>query len=393
MMRREGIPVSRAIRIVLRLITSVLAISAVIIIIGGGFWYMWQDAHDKTPNVRFEITAPKIERSIIGLYLDYKGAEAAGPVDANNHQEFPFVVESGQSVTGVAYNLERAGLISDADLFRRVVQYWEADGDIQVGVYALRRDMDMESIMRELQHGRLPTTTITVPEGWRVEQIGEMLEEMDVVSATDFIFAVRTSSPSGNFLNDRPGNAPGGLEGYLFPDTYQMPQLATPQRIVEIMLQNFDRRVPDTLLDEARAQGLTIYDVLTLASIVEREAVIASERPLIAGVYRNRLDIGMYMQSDPTVQYAKGYSEETERWWNPMIQEEAITVVSPYNTFLNPGLPPGPICNPGLASIRAVVEPEESDYLFFYARGDGSHAFAATYEEHLDNQALYGPPD
>ena len=104
----------------------------------------------------------------------------------------------------------------------------------------------------------------------------------------------------------------------------------------------------------------------------------------------NRLVNGMYLQADPTVQYAKGYNEATKRWWNPMRQEEAMTVDSPYNTFINPGLPPGPICSPGLAAVRAVLSPVASDYLFFFSKGDGSHAFAATYEEHLHNMELYG---
>ncbi|MGM0400364.1 MAG: endolytic transglycosylase MltG, partial [Chloroflexota bacterium] len=114
------------------------------------------------------------------------------------------------------------------------------------------------------------------------------------------------------------------------------------------------------------------------------------ERPLMASVYLNRLEEGMRLQADPTAQYAKGYDEETERWWSSMSREEFNTVDSPYNTYLNAGLPPGPICNPGLASLRAVLEPEPSDYLFFLARGDGSHVFAETYEEHLRNEERYG---
>lgn len=134
---------------------------------------------------------------------------------------------------------------------------------------------------------------------------------------------------------------------------------------------------------------MSIYEVVTLASIVEREAVVDEERPIIASVYLNRLNRGMYLQSDPTVQYAKGYSAESGRWWNPMIQEEAQSVDSPYNTFLYPGLPPGPICSPGLASIQAVLYPADTPYLFFFSKGDGTHAFSKTYEEHLENMRRY----
>jgi UPF0755 protein len=281
------------------------------------------------------------------------------------------------------------GLVKDPELFRRVVQYWDADGDIQAGAYVLRPNMAMEEIMRELQHGRLPAVTVTIPEGWRLEEIAALLAEKQLVDRDAFIAAARSPRADFESLLDRPEGRAPGVEGFLFPDTYQMPRGVTPERLIEIMLQNWDMKVPQSLRDKAAENGMSLYEVVSLAAIVEREAVVAEERPLIAGVYLNRLRIGMHLQSDPTVQYAKGFDPATGKWWNPMLQEEAITVVSPYNSFLNPGLPPGPICNPGLASIRGVVEPEESQYLFFYAKGDGSHAFALTYEEHLRNEQLY----
>jgi UPF0755 protein len=270
------------------------------------------------------------------------------------------------------------------------VQYLGADADIQVGVYALRPSMTMEEIAKELQHGRLPTVTVTIPEGWRAEQVAVLLEEQDVVLGDTFVWAVHQGRTDYGFLTDRPAGSPASLEGFLFPDTYQLPENTDAMRVLDIMLHNWESRVPDDLRQKAADHDMSLYEIITLASIVEREAVLAEERPLIAGVYLNRLDQGMYLQSDPTVQYVKGYSEETGKWWNPMLQEEAITEVSPYNTFLNPGLPPGPICNPGLASIEAVLEPTPSEYLFFYHKGDGSHAFAVTYEEHLRNEELYG---
>jgi len=256
--------------------------------------------------------------------------------------------------------LQRMGLITDRELFRRIVQYEDVGGGIQAGVYSLRPNMTMEEIMRELQHGRMPSVTITIPEGWRVEQIGALLQEVEIVSAQEFMRAADQARTTYAFLQDRPPGSPAGVRGFLFPDTYQLPQETTAQRVVDIMVQNWDRRIPDELLEKATEQDMSLYEIVTLASIVEREVVREDERALVAGVYLNRLKKGMYLQSDPTVQYAKGYSEETGKWWNPMVQEEAITVISPYNTFLNPGLPPGPICNPGLASIRAVIEPEPS---------------------------------
>jgi UPF0755 protein len=193
-------------------------------------------------------------------------------------------------------------------------------------------------------------------------------------------------------LADRP---PGqSFEGYLFPDTYLIADYATPQDLIVGMLNNMAGRLPPDSFDLARQQGLTFYEAITLASIVEREAVLAEERPLIASVFLNRLRAGIPLQADPTVQYAMGYQPDSEQWWKtPVRLDEYKTVDSPYNTYLNSGLPPGPIASPGLASIMAVLQPAQTDYLFFVCRypncAAGEHVFAATYEEHLQNVAGY----
>jgi len=257
-------------------------------------------------------------------------------------------------------------------------------------VFSLRPNMTMEEIAGQLQHGRLPAVTVTIPEGWRAEQIGALCEEKGITSAQGFLQTVLQGRSEYDFLSERPPGSPVSVEGFLFPDTYQLPLNSRPGRVVDIMLQNWDRRVSPDLRDKAADEGLSLYEVITLASVVEREAVLAEERPIIASVYLNRLQVDMYLQADPTVQYAKGYDQEAEHWWSPVTQEEYSLVDSPYNTYLNPGLPPSPICNPGLASIKAVVEPTSTKYLFFRHKGDGSHAFAVTYEEHLRNQELYG---
>jgi UPF0755 protein len=178
--------------------------------------------------------------------------------------------------------------------------------------------------------------------------------------------------------------------------------------VVDLMLATFDGRVAPEIegrlagktlfeLELGAERPMTVYDVITLASIVEREAVVPEERPIIASVYFNRLDpayvdeTALRLSSDPTVQYAKGLDPETGNWWNPMLPGEGLTLESPYNTFRVQGLPPGPISNPGLASILAVLNPAQTDYLYFHAIGDGSHVFASTLEEHLRNQEQYTP--
>jgi len=381
--------VRAALRLLLRLITFVLGISAAVFVLAGSFWYVWQDARGRAPQVSYMVTVKKLERAGLGLYLRYRGADVTQPANAGDSRELTFVVRTGESVATVADNLKRMGLITDADLFGWMVRYWGADGDIQAGVYSLKPSMTMEEIMRQLQHGRIPGVMVTIPEGWRAEEIAGLLDKVGVVPAAEFLAAVSAGRSDYPFLGDRPAGAPGGLEGFLFPDTYQLPQNSPAERVLDIMLENWDRRVPEELRGKVAEQHLTLYEAVVLASIVEREAVLPEERPLIAGVYLNRLRNGMYLQADPTVQYAKGYNETTKRWWPPMLPEDGLAVISPYNTFVNPGLPPGPICNPGQASIFAVLEPTPNEYLFFFHKGDGSHAFATTFEEHLRNQELY----
>ncbi len=389
---------NRAMRITLRLVTLVLSISAVIVVIGGGLWYVWQDAQGRTPRVGYTVTADKIQRAVLGAYLRYHSQDVSQPVDPTDGREITFVVESGNSVSQVAEALESAGLIRNATVFRRLAQYHGADGSIEAGVYALRRNMTMEQIMDELQHGRVATIRVTIPEGWRSEEMAALLDEAGIVSAEAFLQVVRegvnvVDTTSYGFLMDRPEGSPPGLEGYLFPDTYQFPRDSEAMRVVDVMLQNWDRRVSSDIREKAAARGMTLYEVVTLASIVEREAVVEEERATIAGVYLNRLAQGMRLEADPTVQYALGRDPETGRWWTPLTTDQVQNTDSPYNTYRVDGLPPGPICNPGLAAIEAVVNPESTDYLYFVANkraNDGSHVFALTFEEHMANVEKYG---
>jgi len=157
-----------------------------------------------------------------------------------------------------------------------------------------------------------------------------------------------------------------------------------------LMLDTFGQRVTEKTRQQIAAQKMTLYEAVTLAAIVEREAVAAEERAIIASVFLNRLKKKMFLQSDSTAQYALGYQSATKQWWkSPVTIEELAAVNSPYNTYRNIGLPPGPICNPSLASIVAVAAPAQTEYLYFFSKGDGTHAFAKTYEEHLQNQQKY----
>ena len=329
----------------------------------------------------------------LALYIRAHEEELARPAGSDPTPVW-FTVEPGESVASVARRLEEAGLITDAELFRRYLRYRRLDTGVQAGRFRLSPRMTMMEIALRLQRGYAPGVLVTVPEGWRAEQIADMLTRTGTMDGEGFLRLVRAGRAAAEalgayaFLDDLPPEA--SLEGYLFPDTYELPERPNPEDLLRRMLDNFGRKAAPLLSEMPPPAGLDGYQVIILASIVEREAVIPEERPWIAGVYLNRLRRGMRLEADPTVQYAMGYQPDTGRWWKtPVSLDEYQAVDSPYNTYLYPGLPPGPIANPGLDAIRAVLAPAESDYLYFVARGDGSHVFARTYEEHLRNVRRY----
>jgi UPF0755 protein len=330
-----------------------------------------------------------LERTLIGLYLRLRGSDLQTPASADDTVT-RFTINPGETAATIAPRLDREGLVSDGQLFLYLVKYRGVDAQLEAGEYELRPDMTMDEIIDELQHGRLREVSITIPEGWRAEQTAELLEEKGIADGDEFLALVRAGSTAYDFLVARPEGASNSLEGYLFPETYRIPADYAAAAVLDLLLATFAERFSPEMRQAATDNGLTVHEVVTLASIVEREAVVPEERPIIASVYLNRLAQGMYLQSDPTVQYALGYQEDTGQWWKiPMSLEEDVQVDSPYNTYMYPGLPPGPLCSPGLASIEAVLEPAETPYLFFFSKFDGSHAFAETYEEHLRNQEQY----
>jgi UPF0755 protein len=341
----------------------------------------------------------------LSLYLSMHQAELNQPA-SDDPTAVTFVVESGETAAEVAMRLEEEGLVLNGEVFRRFMTYQGLDVSLEAGTYSLRSNMTMHEIAQELQHGGSGGVRVTIPEGWRMEQVGWLLEQQGLMRSDDFLAYAQTAQYDYPWLADRPSGA--SLEGFLFPDTYELAVDATPKDAVDLMLATFDARVAPEI--EGRLAGkeifdlalsdyrpMTIFDVMILASIIEREAVVPEERPIIASVYFNRLDptyveeTALRLSSDPTIQYAKGYDPNTGNWWNPMLPGEGQTLDSPYNTFQVQGLPPGPICSPGLASILAVLNPADTDYLYFHAIGDGSHVFAATLEEHLQNQERYKP--
>jgi UPF0755 protein len=345
------------------------------------------------------LSLDNLEDSLIGLYLRAQQPALAAAAGTSS-QPVPFNIESGETATSVAERLQEMGLISDAGLFRLYMRYNGIDQRIEAGDFELAYAMTMPEIAQALQRALVREVTVTIPEGWRAEQVADYLQAEGVMDANSFMAAVRAGDPvvlglgAYDFLNGRPARA--SLEGYLFPDTYRIPARARPADLLGAMLDNFQQKVPLELRAAAVSSGLSLPEMVTLASIVEREAVQADERPLIASVYRNRLSGfclpevgGTYLQADPTVQYARG--RPGDWWWQPQSVEEYQFVEDPYNTYLYPGLPPGPIASPGLSALAAVVRPADTQYCFFVATGeDGRHVFARTFAEHQANVAFYG---
>jgi UPF0755 protein len=312
-----------------------------------------------------------------------------------------FVIEPGETAGQIAERLAAAGLIVDAEVFRRYLQVEGLDTSLEVGSYVLRQTMTVPEIAQALQSGARPEIEVTIREGLRLEEIAASVAVQTGIPAAEFVQMAtsgwrNTDLVSHLFLSSLPPDA--SLEGFLLPDTYRFLEDATAYDVIARMLLTFSERVTSEMQLAAANRGLTVYEMINLASIVEREAVIASERPIIAGVYYNRLDYGWFLNADPTVQYGLGYNESTGEWWRRLYFNELgisslAEVDHPYNTYRYLGLPPGPICSPGLASIEAVAFPVESDYFYFMADctlNDGTHLFAVTEEEHFANYATCG---
>ena len=316
------------------------------------------------------------------LLLWYNGL-LTQPLDPSGSEQ-TFNIEMGESVDALANHLERVGLIRDAAAFRTYLIYSGLDTSIQAGRYQLSTSMSAMDVAHELQDATPEEVTFVVLPGWRVEEIAESLSTSGL-SITYDEFLSRAKSPPREF--DFLAGA-SSVEGFLYPDSYIFSRsISSADEMIYEMVRNFAAHLTPDLTHGFERQGLTVYQAVTLASLVEREAVQDEEKPLIASVYLNRLKIGMKLDADPTVQYAIGYNLLQGTWWTNPLSLLDLQVNSVYNTYIYEGLPPSPIANPSLEALRAVALPEESSYIFFRARCDGSglHEFAETFDEHLQN--------
>ena len=380
----------------LRRLFAFLFIALCVAFVCGVFLYIYNMFTPKADSGLFITSAgvptPRsVEDMALYLYLQQHKDELLAPA-STDPTPIRFTISLGDLPADVAASLEKQGLVKSADLFLNLVKYEKVGTKIQAGEYVLRKTMTMDEIVDAIQHGLAKMITVTIRPGWRAEEIADYLATLGLknYNKDQFLKLVREGKFDYAFLKDRPKTASASLEGFLFPESYNVPYDITNDALITLMLDTFGQRVTDKMRQEIAAQKMTMLEALTLASIIEREAVVANERPIIASVFLNRIKKKMFLQSDSTAQYALGYQSATKQWWkSPVTIDELAGVNSPYNTYRNAGLPPGPICNASLASIVAAAEPAQTEYLYFFSKGDGTHAFGKTFEEHQLNQQKY----
>jgi len=297
-----------------------------------------------------------------------------------------FEVALGESPQSIASRLEAAGAIPDAGAFLAYLEYAGLDRTIQAGGYQLEPSLSPVEIAGSLQDATPKVVTFSILPGWRLEEIAASLPTSGLeFSPAEFLAATRAWLEDRSLFEELP---PGTtLEGFLYPGIYEIPRQSSVQMFLAILLDSFESRLAPDLLAGFERQRLTLYEAVTLASIVQRESVLPDEMPIIASVFLNRLAIEMPLEADSTVQYALGYNDRQKTWWTNPLTSRDLQVDSPYNTYRYPGLPPSPIANPGEEALRAVAFPAKTGYYYFRAACDGSgrHVFATTYAEHLQN--------
>jgi UPF0755 protein len=292
------------------------------------------------------------------------------PVDPQSAKVVRFVIPKGQSIQKIGESLTEAGLIKNPLVFRFVVWRDKLAQSIQAGSFQLNAALSTTQIAKRLTSGT-DDIWVTIPEGKRKEEVADYFSEFSEFDKEEFLALAEEE------------------EGYLFPDTYLFPTLATAKTVHTQLRQTFDKVSTQNQLEQkAKAQNRTLLEIVTLASILEREAQSAEDMKVVAGILYNRLAQDMPLQVDATMQYAKGYNAAKQDWWAPPLAEDK-KIDSPYNTYQVVGLPPGPISNPGVKALLAAVDPTETEYLFYITDNQGQMHYAVTYDEHLQNIEKY----
>lgn len=321
----------------------------------------------------------------LSIQLLLQGNNLTNPI-VNIEKELPFQIITGESTASIIQRLAKDGVIENPGVFRAYLQYTGMDKNIQAGSYRLNPGITALDVAKEIQDATPTEITFVVLPGWRSEEIADSLPTSGLsISPKVFNATVRNFSGENPINTEFPEKA--GIEGFLYPGSYIVTRQTNAPDLVQLLLQRYDSEVTSEMRQAYENLGFSLYEATTLASIIEREAVVEDEMPLIASVFINRLNSNMNLATDPTVQYALGYNEKMQTWWTNPLSLDDLKINSPYNTYIYPGLPPGPISNPGIEALRAVAFPAQTPYYYFRSLCDnsGRHAFSETYDEHVSN--------
>lgn len=310
-------------------------------------------------------------------WVDHELHQPANP----SNSKVRFVVPPGATFHEVADTLHRAGLVDSVTVFDLYARYKHLDRNVQAGAYELSRNLNMIQILEALQTAIPEEIFVTIPEGYTIKKTAALLDKGGVIKGSDYTATAVTGQFSYDFLKDLP---PGtSLEGFLFPDTYLIPRTGTVKDLISLQLDNFKKHWTDTRKSQAAQRRLNALQVVTIASMIEREARFDDDRPLVASVIYNRLQAGWMLDIDATVLYAKGV-------WQSTVTTDDRKINSPYNTYLHTGLPPGPIANPGIKAIDAALQPAQTGYFFYLSDPQGHNHYARTNEEFAQLLKQYG---
>lgn len=313
------------------------------------------------------------------IFLTFEGRA----VDKNNKDLVIVKIKEGSGTSQIAYALNEQGVLHSTFAFQISSKLGGYDGKYIAGSYVVSKSMTSKEIMKLITSGKTSGKVFRIIEGQTIEKIATQLENEKIVSKKDFFKEVENGKFNYDFMKDLPNGA-ARLEGFLYPDTYSVDVDATAHDVIDAMLKNFDKHITDEYYEQAKKQGYSMYEIITVASIIEKEAQKPDDKKNVASVIYNRLDEKMYLQMDSIVSYINKEDKIRATY-------DDIEVDSKYNPYKNLGLPPGPICSPGEKSIKAALYPPETDYMYFVASDkiDGTNVFSETYDEFLKDKAKF----
>ncbi len=317
-------------------------------------------------------TALKVSAAIPLLLTAWFSFEFYLPQKAAEDRVF-FVIEPGSGAQHIAHGLKEKGMLRKSWPFLLGYKFYFSSKTLKAGEYALDLPLSTKDLLNTFTEGRVYLHALTIPEGFTRREIAGHLESLNFITAEDFLNACERTE----LISDLDSQAPN-LEGYLFPETYHLPRGIPAEKIVSTMVVHLKAAFSGEWIKRAEEMNMTAREVVTLASLIEKEASIPEEKALVSAVFHNRLRIKMKLDCDPTVIYAL----KEQGTFTGKLRKKDLQMDSPYNTYRRRGLPPGPICNPGREALKAALFPSEEEYLYFVSRNDGSHVFSRTFREH-----------